>query len=447
MRKIRWFTGIVIIIIMLIGAACARGPDETSAEATPLLPSVDPGAESPGEVPPADIPPETLAQPDTQALPPSTPSLTPLPSPTNLSEEYTAASPSPQLGLPTPAPPGTPPLSGSFDVYLGAPDGNGYQLLRWVETTTSEKATEVAIQTDDGKAVRAGQYVYYHAQWTRQPRRANTAGAVETLTFSEPPSGASYFQLLPNATGDYLAWLSVSGDGTSYTIHQSSSDGRTAGAVAQGALDPGMTIRLLRLTNDGSTVFYDLRPASATGATVFNQRYDLYALNVATGTSTRLPGEPACGEGRGCDAHISLDGAYLVRALPTVPGGVPIVVTNLANGSVVGRFEPQGVPAGAAFEVGYPFFTPGGELIYVISYGPPELENYLLVWANLVTGEQRVVAELGIDRHRPLGWTGGGTWLLTTREPAVYDTWQINIETGEARQIAGMLFLGHIEVP
>jgi|SRR5439155_20268489 len=148
-----------------------------------------------------------------------------------------------------------------------------------------------------------------------------------------------------------------------------------------------------------------------------------------------------------CDAHISPDGAFLIRTLPPTRYRQPIVVTNLVTGVVLRQFSPPDESTIFAVDLGFPFLTPGGEIIYEEAYGPASMESYRLICANIVTGEQRVIAELGPDKYRPLGWAADGKTLLTTREPNAYDTWQINIETGAMQQIAGMLFLGHIEEP
>jgi hypothetical protein len=348
----------------------------------------------------------------------------------------------------TPSAVGTPipPTKGSFDVYLGAPDDQGSQLLRWVSTNSGEKITEISIRSDNQEAIRAGQYVYYYAPGTRAPHRVNTAGAVEPLAFANPPAGAMYYQLLPSATGDYLCWVVVQSDSV-YKIYLSDVAGEEVRQVGGDTLRSGETIRLLRLTNDGTRIFYERRPDGIAHQPLIPGKYEISLLSVGTGTVGTLPGEPACGETLVCDAHISPDGAFFIRTLPPSSFAQPIVVTNLATSSVLARFAPLDTPGGFSVELGYPFLTPGGELVYTQVYGPAKLEEYRLVWANIVTGEQRVIVALGHEQHRPLGWASDGITLLTTREPKQFDTWQINVETGAMRQIAGMLFLGHIEEP
>lgn len=387
----------------------------------------------------------SITEPDTSHSQLTAQPLTPV-SPPMLVEPTQTSTGTPEPSTTPAVPPDTPPRKGSFDVYLGAPDDSGLQALRWVSTSTGETVTEIKIRADDQNVVRAGQYVYFHAPGTRQPQRANTAGAIQPVTFADPPFGVRYYQFLPSATGNFVAWVSVD-SASVFRISLAAFDGAGVQQISGDTLLPGETIRLLRVSNNGRRIFYDRRPASLTHQTVFNPRYDLYMVEAATGQVVHLPGEPACGQALLCDAHVSADGAYLVRTLPPATSNQPVVITNLVSGGLVGQFRPVGISSGAAFEVGYPYFTPGGELIYMQAQGAVGLQEYQLIWANLVTGEQRVVAVLGHERHRPLGWAADGVTLLTTREPDLYDTWQINVESGAIRQIAGMLFLGHIEEP
>lgn len=451
--RIRHIKIIILAVIGLAVIACTLpfGLRVSFSEPTLTPTETQVAEEEVTELPPTEPPTDTpVPTPTDTPTPSKPPSATPFPSPTPLDiESGTAATvpPTQETTTYTPVPPDTPPRVGRFDVYLGAPDDNNVQLLRWVETRTGYPVTEIPIRTDDGKAVRAGQYIYFHAPGTRHPHRVNTAGAVQPLSFADPPAGTSFYQLAPSVNGDYLAWLSVAADGVSYTINMSFWDGSGLRQVTNDMLEPGMSIRLLRITDNGRFVFYERRPASVTHQTIFNAYYDLYMFDTMTGTEIHLPDEPACGESLVCDAYVSRDGKVIVRTLPASTAGAPVVVTNLDANVVIARFEPESIPTGAAYELGYPYFTPGGSLIFMEAYGPPGLESYLLALGDLVTGEQRLVASFGNERHRPLGWASDGVTLLTTREPGVYDTWQINIETGAFRQISEMMFLGHIKEP
>jgi hypothetical protein len=338
------------------------------------------------------------------------------------------------------------PIKGSFDIYLGAPDSSRNQLLRWVDTVSGQKITEITIRADDQTIVRAGQYVYFYQPGTRAPRRVNTAGSIEPVPFADPPSGTEFYQFLPSATGNYVAWLIVATNNT-FSIHIAGANGTDARQVGGATLLAGETVKLLRVSNDGGRIFFDRRPAGITYETRFAARSDIYLLDTLTGQTSHLPGEPACGESLLCDASVSSDGAFLIRTLPASLYQQPVVVTNLLTSVVLARFTPPEAPSGFSLEVGYPFLTPGGELVYAQAFGPPQLESYRLIWANIVTGDQHVIVDLGHEKHRPLGWAADGVTLLTTREPLQFDTWQINTQSGSLRQIAGMLFLGHVEEP
>lgn len=366
--------------------------------------------------------------------------------------------PNPPPPLPTPSetsPPSAtptatavPPLTGSFDVYLSRPASDGSQTLMWIDTATAEVVTQIDIRAEDGRAIRGGQHIYFVEQATHQPVRVNTAGAAEVIAFAVPPPGAADYQILPSINGTHLVWASVSADGVTYQIGAARSDGVGAREVVRGQIEPGTSIDLLRVTIDGARLIFALKPPHITDATQFNAAYDLYSLNLITGEVVHLPGEPACGQ-RGdkplvCDAYVSPDGAYLARTLTPQALGT-VVVTNLVTGAEVARFEPLDVPLGAIYEIGYPLFTPSGDLIFFESIGPEAIREYRLVLGNTVTGQASAIAVLS-DLHRPIGWTGSGFILLTTREPDTYDTWQIDIRSGQVRLVASNLFIGHVEV-
>jgi hypothetical protein len=446
-KKIRAITlGFALLALLgLSGCFALGGPSATTpATSTPTEAAVEATQE-----PEATTTMAEEAAPASEAAP-VTPSLTPLPSPTPLSNNPpTGETPEGEpLGLvgDTPVPPGTAPLEGLFDVYLLAPDESGTQVLRWVSVVSDRVITEIHIRPADQRAIRAGQYIYFVQAGTFSPRRVNTAGAIEELTFANPRAPVASYQLLPSSTGEYLAWIEVGEDG-GYTISAASFSGEDARVVAEGMLEAGETIQLMRVARDGSRLFFDRRPADVSADATFDGYYDLYQLNLSTGEESQLPGEPACGGRRVCGAHISPDGAYLARTLPPTVVGAEVVVTNLSTSTVVARFYPEGIPAGVPYDIGWPFFTPSSELVFVEEYGTPSVENYLLVAGNLVTGEQRVVAELGGEPQRPLGWAADGVTLLTTREPDFYDTWQVDIVTGDVQQIAAWMFLGYIQEP
>ncbi len=419
----------IVLVVMLV--SCAPG-----AEVATTKPS--PAEEPEPTTAPASPPP---APTDTAA---PTETLTPTETPT---PQATAPSNLPTLPPTSTLPPSdTPPLVGTFDVYLGAPLPSGEQLLRWVDVESGDKAAEILIHTADGYAVRAGQYVYY-VDRPGVVRRANTAGGVETLSFAAPPGEFDYYDFEPGANGEWLAWVYGTRASGTYMVGFSYRDGSSLQLVASGEAVAGSTIDLVRVTNDGKAIFLDIRPPEIDAEdTLFGGAHDLYRIDVAAKSMTQIPLNPLCVD-RGCPARISPDGAYLAVTLPPDVVTASVVVTNLVSGAVIARFVPLESPAGFAREVGYPFFTPGGELVYIAAYGAPGLESYQLIFANIVTGEQRIIADLGADRHSPLGWTGEGFVLLTTREPGLYDTWQFNIQNGASRQIAGMLFLGTVVQP
>jgi hypothetical protein len=124
-----------------------------------------------------------------------------------------------------------------------------------------------------------------------------------------------------------------------------------------------------------------------------------------------------------------------------------VTVTNVFSQTVIARYEPPTSPLGIDVDLGYPFFTPGGELVYMQAIRRPDVTDYRLIFANIVTGTQQMLADLGDIRHRPLAWTDDGLVLLTTREPDYYDTWQIDMRSGSVSKVADMMYLGSLSSP
>lgn len=387
--------------------------------------------------------------------PGDTPTLTSLPSPTPLESTATGDDettpifpPLPGEGTtPTPTSEVLPPIPGSFDVYIGAPDEEGSQTLRWIDVFSDVTFSTASIKPAPGSVIRAGRYIYYQEAGTLQPFRINTAGSIEPLSFATPIPGGAESQLLPSATGEFLAWVGVAPDGTRYTISLARQDGTDITVLQEGPLEPGSSIRLIRVTNDGQRIFFDIRPPDVRYPTLFDGFYEVRLIDTFNRREIGIPGEPACGELLACPAHVSPDGTYFARTLPQGQSNLPIVVTNLVTSTIVGQFPIiDTVAPGARFEAGSPIFTPGGELIYIVGVGAPGLERYQLVLVDLIASEQRLLYDFGTNSHRPLGWAGEGFQLLTTRATE-YTTWQTDIRTGDTRSIAGLLFLGTIQQP
>lgn len=401
----------LFILMMLLLAACQPA-------ATPTPEIVKPTA-----IPPTEVPTETVE-----------PTLTASPAPT-LTE----------TAQPSPSPVMIEPLLGTFDVYVGASAGEaGEQLIRWVDVGTGRTVTERSVLIKPESVNRAGERITYVTP-ADIPVRMNSAGDQEQLLYAAPVGPHDYYEFLPSANGRFYAWVwGVIADG-SYAIGFAYQDGSIAGVIHSGQAEPGSQVNLLRTTNDGLSVFYDLigpdvRPAAALGGV-----YEIHQLSVASGAESALAGEPACAN-RFCPAHISPDGAYLARGYAVFETSQPLIVYNLVSGNVLTRFAIPRELQGRVLSIGYPVFTPGGELVYVVELGPLGGETYELVFANIVTGEQKVIARFLSTLYTPLGWTANARAILMTRADA-YEAWQIPLDGSAApAQIAGMRFIATITV-
>jgi len=437
----RWLRSLPLIALPLLLMWICGGIPSLNVALTPKptltpLPVLEPEAIQP------------LVEPSANELP------TPLPSPTPLdatSVEETAEVAGEETEedatevVPTQTP--VPVFEGAYEVYLSEPNDSGEQTLHWQNVLSRVVVTDVNLNPLHDAAFRSGRYIYYIEERTFRPIRINTAGYSEPVSFALPPADAAGYQLIASSNGDYLAWLIVGADGSSYFVYTAFVDGSGERIVQQGKLEPETSIELLRISNDGRYVFIDKRPDSAVPEADFPGAYDIWVIDTRVNTEEQVSGEPACGENIMCGAYISPDGALLARTLPADSFAAPIVVTNIFSSTVIGRFVPENAPLTGVWQVGLPIFTPGGELVYMMSYGPTGTENYAIHFVNLVTEEQRKIAELGVIQQIPVGWATDGFNLLTTGRDDVYETRQIDIRDGRFRYVSPNRYLGIVNEP
>ena len=125
-----------------------------------------------------------------------------------------------------------------------------------------------------------------------------------------------------------------------------------------------------------------------------------FSFIVNGGEATELPTEPGCGDAFSCEARVSDDGRYVLRAKnPASADSEPVVVHDIASGREVASFAAQPLDETEAYAVSHPILSPDQDyLVYVLAEGPFGQESYRYFRGDLATGEQTVVAESGTTR-------------------------------------------------
>lgn len=306
--------------------------------------------------------------------------------------------------------------------------------LHYADPSTGKELSAVPIEST--RVMLAGEAIFFEGP-DGGPVRASADGQHVPYAFIAPAEDADFFEFLISADGSTLVWLEMRHDEDSNpTIIWAAWDDRDAILpIYEFDAPPDGGLRLVSLSEDGGTLYVDAR-------------MDLLALDVNSGEATELPTEPGCGDAFFCEAVISDDGRYLLRAKsPPGPEPEPIVVHDIASGRVVARFAAQPTDEMVVYEVSHPILAPDRRrLVYRLAEGPFGEEAYSYFLADTVTGEQSLLAESGTTPLRPVRWLDRQTLVLSA-EPSAFDEWHLDTTTGELKRVSDRLYLGRVTLP
>jgi len=337
----------------------------------------------------------------------------------------------PTVATPVPSP-------GTADVYAEANLAGGLT-LHYADPSTGRELTTTTIDSQDVSL--AGDKLFFTGA-NGGPVLVSADGQHVPFAFIAPGEGTDFFEYLISADGSTQVWLEMTlGEESNPTTIWAGWETRDAILpIYQFDAPPDGGLRLVSLSPDGSILYVDAR-------------MDLLALDVNSGEATELPTEPGCGDAFSCEARISDDGRYLLRAKsPASADPEPLAVHDIASGREVARFAAQPLDESEAYALSHPILSPDQDyLVYVLAEGPFGQESYRYFRAELASGEQMPVAESGTTPLRPLRWLddpqGQGETLVLTAEPSVFDEWHLDMTTGELTRVSDRLYLGRVALP
>jgi hypothetical protein len=359
----------------------------------------------------------------------------------------TAASPDPTATsvIESPATPAIEIASDHADVYAER-TLNGLT-LHYADTETDKELAAVPIPST--RVMMAGEALFFEGD-DGTPVRASVNGQHIRYEVAAPREEGDFYEFLISADGSTIVWLEARfGQESNPTTIWAAWEFRDAILpIYQEDVPTGITLRLASISEDGVILYFDRREKAVSGYSAFPSQTDLWTLGVNSGQTTHLPGEPGCGGPYFCDGRISDDGRYLLRTMHPASGEEePIVVYDIARGQVVESFAAQPVNEDAAYEIGYPTLAPGARyLVYTLAEGPAGEEVFSYFRANLISGEQQLLAESGTTLLQPVRWLDGETLILSAK-PAAYDEWHLNLANGELRRVSDRLYLGQVLLP
>lgn len=317
-------------------------------------------------------------------------------------------------------------------------DGTGTDRLLFVDLLTGEQ-TDVTARGE--RYLPVGDAVLFYDASAARVRLASPDGTVRDHPFMQPTPTARRIDWQISADGDWLAWTITEGPSealvTTTTIATIDGD-RPQIALVDGPRD-GLRAMPVIFSPDATTLYMDFQPDTIGDLTPFRQYAGLFALDLATGEMTTLPGEPGCFCGAGIRA-----GMFIRLALTDDLSGFDVNIYDLTTGAA------HTIPALTLVnftQAGDVLIAPdGSQAIYALAqvnrFGAPDQSvRTVFVRVDLQTWTQQPLTDPITTFVRPIAWTEDNTAVLFT-SPVIGGTWKINLSDGDLVKVADATLIG-----
>jgi len=238
--------------------------------------------------------------------------------------------------------------------------------------------------------------------------------------------------------GDQVAWTLTSGTYPALvtTTWVANRDGSNRREVLADSTGEG--VRAFPVALDETHLYLDYQPDSIGDITPFRQYAALFSVDLTTGETQPLPGEPGCF----CGAAIGA-GRLIRLTLAANLNGFDVRVVDLATGTQT-VLPSLGV------------YTQGGDVLIAPDglsavYALGEITNFgttsqrlrtVIALIDLTTMTQRVLVP-AVDRQlRPLGFTDGALLLF---DPGANRTFKADLSTGTLAAVSQAQYLGTVQ--
>ncbi|MCC6804452.1 MAG: hypothetical protein IT319_16330 [Anaerolineae bacterium] len=238
-----------------------------------------------------------------------------------------------------------------------------------------------------------------------------------------------------------IAWTETSGAPTALTTVTwvSEIDGTNAKPVFNDGPRDGIRAYPVAFSPDKSVLYMDYQPNTIGDLTPFRQYAGLFALNLASGETTALPGEPGCF----CGADIGAD--FFLR-LTLADSGFNLRIRNLRNES-----ETTLAPVNSFTQGGDVLIAPDGKraayaLAQISNFGTAQQSvQTVIVLVDLLTLTQSPLGAPVNRLLRPIQWTEDDSAILFVDAQA-QTTWKATVRDGAFEQVANGRYLGTLIV-
>ena len=284
-----------------------------------------------------------------------------------------------------------------------------------------------------------GDSVMFFERESRRVMLVKPDGTISAHPFIQPSSGTSRIDWHISHDGQTIAWTETSGAPTALTTITwvAGIDGSDVKKVFSDGPRDGIRAYPVAFNEDMTALYMDYQPNTIGDLTPFRQYAGLFSLNLASGETSALPGEPGCFCGAGIDAGVFL-------RLTVADGGFNLRIRNMLNGT-----ETMLAPVNNFTQGGDVLIAPDGTravyaLAQISGFGTAaQSVQTVIVLVDLLNLTQRPLGAPADRLLRPIAWTEDDSAILFADVQA-QTTWKATVSDGTLDQVANGVYLGTV---
>ncbi len=319
---------------------------------------------------------------------------------------------------------------GDVDVFVSSPTATSKASVYFVDARTG---LSTVVVTNGLNPTLLGADVIFIDKDTGKVGIAHRDGTLETHPFID---SSEVLNWVVSPDRRWIAWAAGRNQAGSLIIdlYAARADGVGKGIILHTSSSKGIGVRPLAITNDGATVFYTRQFDDPKAYQPFPQASDVFRLNVSSGESTRLTGEPRCR----CAATFGTNGSTFFRLEGTPQGFIAHFIDLALNTDT--RADPSSLNYAQA---GYALLSDKGSYaVYSMAKGTQikgTPDQYVLVLVDASQRKQSIILAASPVRLRPLIF-GQNSLLLTGVDKD--GTYKLSLSDGTLTQISNYTYLG-----
>lgn len=317
-------------------------------------------------------------------------------------------------------------------------NASGVDRLTFLNVLTGEPTT---YNVDGDRYTVLGDVVLFLDRQSNRVKLLTLDGRTRDHPFIQPVLGGRRLDWLISEDQRLLAWTTTEGSGNALVTRTqvANVDGTDQRNVLVDGPREGIRALPVAFNREGTVLFMDYQPDIIGDLTPFRDYSGLFAVNLTTGETGLLPGEP------GCFCGAALSGELFLRlSVSSDLTGFDMRVRDLTaqTSTTIPALRLSG-------------FTQAGDVLVSpdatkATYVLAQIENFgaedqsiriVFVLADLEAGAQSALGGPITTFVRPIAWTEDNSGLLLT-SPIEDGTWKIMLNDGELEQIATATYVG-----